>query len=197
MIDPARLARIEAALAAGDPRRASSTTRARWSTSDPGSPQARSAPTCRCCGRGRAASPTWSLAMFPPPPLATHGASRLGDRLLDRPREVRRGRGESQRRFAGHAFEVVGIHDARSLAEAFDRGAANARRRSPDLRARRHRAASRPTSRRACSRTSSARRRRRRRRVAHHRAALGPRGPAPHPRPACCTCRRPVAAACS
>ena len=74
----------------------------------------------------------------PPPPVAPRRISAIVC-SIDRAKFDAVARSFRQR-FAGHAFELVGLHDARSLAEAYNRGAAQATGEVLVICARRHRA---------------------------------------------------------
>jgi predicted O-linked N-acetylglucosamine transferase (SPINDLY family) len=63
---------------------------------------------------------------FPPPPAAS-AQPRVSVVVCSiDPRKFETATASYRQRFAGHALEIVGVHDARSLAEGYNRGAAKA-----------------------------------------------------------------------
>jgi len=125
MIDAARLARIDAALAAGDVSRVVDDACA-MIDEDPASRDAQRAylRVLLAWARGQ---PGLADRTFPLP-SATRGRRRVSAIVcsIDAAKYAAVV-ANLNLRFAGHEFEVVGIHDARSLAEAYNRGAAKAR----------------------------------------------------------------------
>lgn len=125
MIDAARLARIDAALAAGDVSRVVDDACA-MIDEEPASKDAQRA-YLRVLLAWARSQPGLADRMFPQP-SATRGRRRVSAIVcsIDAAKYAAVV-ANLNLRFAGHEFEVVGIHDARSLAEAFNRGAAKAR----------------------------------------------------------------------
>jgi hypothetical protein len=125
MIDAARLARIDAALAAGDVSRVVDDACA-MIDEEPTSKEAQRAylRVLLAWARGQ---PGLADRTFPLP-SATRGRRRVSAIVcsIDAAKYAAVV-ANLNLRFAGHEFEVVGIHDARSLAEAYNRGAAKAR----------------------------------------------------------------------
>ena len=125
MTDAARLARIDAALAAGDVSRVLDDACA-LIDAEPASKEAQRAylRVLLAWSRGQ---PGLADRMFPQPP-ATRGRRRVSA-IVASIDEIKYAAvvANLNLRFAGHEFEVVGLHDARSLAEAYNRGAAKAR----------------------------------------------------------------------
>ena len=119
-----------------------------------------------------------------PPPAAHAGRPRISVVICSiDPRKFERVTASYRQRFAGHALEIIGVHDARSLAEGYNRAATRATRRRPGVFARRHRARD-ARLRAAHARAPRPLRRHRRRRCLESRGTeMGAGRPAPCPWP--------------
>jgi len=125
MIDTSRLARIDAALAAGEATRVVDDACA-LIDDDPASKDAQRAYLRVLLAWARVQTDLVDRVF--PQPVATRGRRKVSAIVCSiDPIKYAAVVANLNLRFAGHEFEVVGIHDARSLAEAYNRGAAKAR----------------------------------------------------------------------
>jgi hypothetical protein len=125
MIDTSRLARIDAALAAGTAASVVDDARA-LIDAEPASKDAQRA-YLRVLLAWAKSQPGLADRMFPQPP-ATRGRRRISAIVASiDPAKYAAVVSNLKERFSGHDLDVVGLHDAKSLAEAYNRGAAKAR----------------------------------------------------------------------